>query len=238
MAKRLATLEDDCKILLGLPPHDEGSNICKGDNYFGKSLEVKYGKKAVEDMCRDLRKASDSVRSASMQAMKEKLDQIRSGKSGVVKIVPTAVPGETSSPSLEVKKPAKTVAIRKDIQATVDEHINMYIEYKNLEKKLKSSRDSIEPYMKDKSLVEIKGTGGGAIQLVEQNRAPMTTNFTKYEASAIIPLLNANAKKKCVVQLINGEILEAMATLGEVSKELLSFKVTKQSHNFTVQVPK
>ena len=33
----------DLKMLDGLPPYDEASNICRGDGYFAKSIEKKYG---------------------------------------------------------------------------------------------------------------------------------------------------------------------------------------------------
>lgn len=34
---------DDLKMLEGLPPYDGGSNHCRGDGYFARSLEQKYG---------------------------------------------------------------------------------------------------------------------------------------------------------------------------------------------------
>ena len=34
---------DELKKLEGLPPHDGGGNICRGDGYFAVSLERKYG---------------------------------------------------------------------------------------------------------------------------------------------------------------------------------------------------
>lgn len=39
---------DDLKKLYGLPPYDSGGNICRGDGYFARSLEEKYGKPLKE----------------------------------------------------------------------------------------------------------------------------------------------------------------------------------------------
>lgn len=36
-------LEDDLAKLDGRPPYDTGSNICRSDAYFARSLEKKYG---------------------------------------------------------------------------------------------------------------------------------------------------------------------------------------------------
>jgi hypothetical protein len=41
-------LRDELAKLNGWPPHDEPSNICRGDAYYGKSLEEKYGKTIAE----------------------------------------------------------------------------------------------------------------------------------------------------------------------------------------------
>jgi hypothetical protein len=40
MNKRKAI--DDLKMLEGLPPYDDGGNICRGDGHFARSLEKKY----------------------------------------------------------------------------------------------------------------------------------------------------------------------------------------------------
>ena len=34
---------DDLRKLQGLPPYDGDGNICRGDGYFARSLEKKYG---------------------------------------------------------------------------------------------------------------------------------------------------------------------------------------------------
>lgn len=42
-----ANLIDDCKKLLGQPPHDTDTNVVKGDGFFLKSLYDKYGETDV-----------------------------------------------------------------------------------------------------------------------------------------------------------------------------------------------
>ncbi len=34
---------DDIKIFFGIPPHDGPTNVARGDGYFMKSIEKKYG---------------------------------------------------------------------------------------------------------------------------------------------------------------------------------------------------
>jgi hypothetical protein len=33
----------DLKMFEGLPPYDDGGNICRGDGYFAKDIERRYG---------------------------------------------------------------------------------------------------------------------------------------------------------------------------------------------------
>jgi hypothetical protein len=40
-------LQRDVAKLLGKPPYDGPENICRNDNYFGRSLRDKYGELAL-----------------------------------------------------------------------------------------------------------------------------------------------------------------------------------------------
>ena len=60
-ASRRDKIVDDLKMLRGLPPYDTGSNICRGDGYFARSLEKKYGK-TIEELAREVNFGAISAR--------------------------------------------------------------------------------------------------------------------------------------------------------------------------------
>lgn len=49
-------LERKVRMLMGIPPHNQPSNICWNDGYFYRSLVIEYGEKAVIEMQEKLKK--------------------------------------------------------------------------------------------------------------------------------------------------------------------------------------
>jgi len=47
-------LMDELKMLKGLPPYDDWSNICYGDGYFWKSIQNKYTEKQIAEAEKEL----------------------------------------------------------------------------------------------------------------------------------------------------------------------------------------
>ena len=227
-------LEDDCKVLLGFPPYDTGSNISKGDNYYSKSLEIKYGRKAVEEMCHKL----ESIREENRSAIMAQLAKLHSGKSKSIKkpsLTETSVAVVETKPTVNKKITKKVLVIPKDIQDKVDEYLSDHAMYKELEKNLSQLKAVIEPYMKENNLTSISSKNGGSINIIDQNKAPVTSRFTKYPVDGVTEKLSLSAKRKCLVKKVDGDILEAMVTIGEVPKSVLSLKVYNVCGAFTVK---
>lgn len=69
--KKLKQALDDLKILRGLPPYDNWSNICAHDGYFARSLVSKYGMSIAElEKATDLNKRLKKWAKAKAQADK------------------------------------------------------------------------------------------------------------------------------------------------------------------------
>ncbi len=127
-------------------------------------------------------------------------------------------------------------SIRKDIQVAVDEYVRLYEQQKALKEELDALRGVIEPYMKEQGLPNITATDGRArLEITEQQRPVMNARYTTYDIQDIAPLLSASVRKKCVVEVVDKEKLEALHKLGEVPADVLARKVTKSTSSFTVR---
>jgi hypothetical protein len=132
-----------------------------------------------------------------------------------------------------------SVRVRADIQLAVDQYLELYSVYKQLEKKIDELRKVIEPYMKENGLDHVANSDGtGRVQLTLAERPIMTSRYTTYDADEICSLLNASVWKKCVVEVVDKEKLEALAKMGEVPEEVLAHKVTKPSYSMVVRYEK
>jgi hypothetical protein len=145
--------------------------------------------------------------------------------------------GEGRNPTLNIKLKGEiyvNVKIRKDIQEAVDKYIDIDAEYKKLGKQLKALRGEIEPYMEEKGLTRIDGTGRGAIELVATNRANITSKFSSYDP-AVVSLLDAESAKMCKVEVIDKDVLEGLVKMGKISADRVKqYKTLKSGINFTV----
>lgn len=117
---------------------------------------------------------------------------------------------------------------------TADNYIELYREYKEIQKKLDKLREEIEPYMLEEGLNEIE-TDKGKIILSSQERAPVSSRYTSYDLSELDKILSPNAREKCVVEVIDKEILEALCKIGEVPKDILDRKITNTTMRFSVK---
>lgn len=128
------------------------------------------------------------------------------------------------------------VRLPKDVQLAVDEYLSLYRQSKQIDAALKELRGVIEPYLKEHKCVVEGSDGEGKIELATARRPIMNTQYTTYQLGDISPLLPANILRKCTVQVIDKEKLEALGKLGEVSEDILNRKQTRESISFTVRL--
>lgn len=130
-------------------------------------------------------------------------------------------------------------SVKKEMQLAVDQYLSVYQDYKKLKDELDSLKEVIEPYMKENELPFIEGTDGrGKVELTLQERPAMNARYTTYDIQEIASLLSPALKKKCVVEVVDKEKLEALCKLGEVPEEVLKRKLTKQSYSFVTRLQK
>jgi|SRR5579875_2146196 len=128
-------------------------------------------------------------------------------------------------------------SIRKDIQLAVDQYLNLYQEYKKLKDELDELKGVIEPYMNETGFTCISGTDGqGRVELTEQDRPVMNARYTTYDINEISNLLQPSVRKKCIVEVVDKEKLEALHKLGEVPADVLSRKITRKSNSFITRL--
>jgi hypothetical protein len=132
-----------------------------------------------------------------------------------------------------------SVRVRADIQLAVDQYLELYSVYKQLEKKIDELRKVIEPYMKENELKDIFNSDGtGRVQLALTERPVVTSRYTTYDVDELSGLLKPGVWKKCVVEVVDKEKLEALAKMGEVPEEVLARKVTRPSYSMVVRYEK
>lgn len=134
-----------------------------------------------------------------------------------------------------VKMPSTKARIRKDIQEKVDMYIELDAQYKAIEKQLKQLRKEIEPYMDEQGIKRIDGTNGGYIELVDTNRAILTSRYTSYDLNGVLSLLDEEAKKQCVVKVVDKDVLELLVKTGKAPEDVYKYKVYNPSRNFTTR---
>lgn len=126
--------------------------------------------------------------------------------------------------------------INDTVQRAVDDYIELYVQYKDLEKKLKGLRNVIEPYMQDNNIEEICGlTINGCIKIETQDRPIVSAKYTTYDVDKVINILNDELKAKCIVNVVDKDKLEALHKLGEISEEILAFKILNTISKFSAK---
>lgn len=129
--------------------------------------------------------------------------------------------------------------IKKEMQLAVDQYLNLYQAHKKLKDQVDTLREVIEPYMKENEFTFIEGTDGlGRVELTQQDRPVMNARYTTYDVQQISSFLSSALKKKCVVEVVDKEKLEALCKLGEVPADVLTHKITRPTFGFTARFPK
>ncbi|MDB5083436.1 MAG: hypothetical protein JWN30_322 [Bacilli bacterium] len=129
--------------------------------------------------------------------------------------------------------------IQKEIQFAVDHYINVYKEYKKIKDQLDDLHGIIEPYMKENDLTSIHSSDGrGKVELLMQERPIMNARYTTYDVEQVANLLTASSKKKCIVEVVDKDKLEALCKLGEVSADVLQHKLTRAGTSFVTRLIK
>jgi hypothetical protein len=129
------------------------------------------------------------------------------------------------------------VRLPREVQLAVDEYLELYRQYKQIDAALKELRGVIEPFLKEHAESAIEGSNGeGKIELTRTQRPIMNAQYTTYGLADISALLPANVLKKCTVQVIDKDRLEALGKLGEIPEDVLGCRQTKESVSFTVRL--
>lgn len=125
------------------------------------------------------------------------------------------------------------------VQDAVDQYMEIYKVYKQLEERMQETRKIIEPFMKDNGVDAISDTKQtGRIQLTLQERAKMTSRYTTYDIADLSKAVEPNLVKKCLVEVIDKDKVEALAKLGELPSNVSSYRSTAQSYSLTVRFNK
>ena len=130
-------------------------------------------------------------------------------------------------------------SMKKQMELHVDQYLSIYQECKKMQEQLDELREIIESYMKENKVDSLEGTRGqGKIELKQQERPIMNARYTTYSLDDISNVIPANMKKKCIVEVVDKDKLEALCKLGEVSNDILQMKQTKTSYSFNVRLAK
>lgn len=141
--------------------------------------------------------------------------------------------------TINLRQGARTVvdvAIPAEILDAVDQYLELYTVYKQLEARLKELRTYIEPFMRENSLEHIGNRNRtGRVQLTLAERPSATARYSTYDLAEILALLEPSAAEKCVVNVVDKDKLEALAKLGEVPTEVLEHRITKPTYSLSVR---
>lgn len=124
--------------------------------------------------------------------------------------------------------------IRADIQAKVDDYIELDAAMKKLQAELKKLRPDIQEYMENRGLTVIQGSTRGSISLQPRNASPASARYTSYDVDGVVSLLDAKAKKQCIVRAVDKDVLELLVKTGQAPKEVHQHKILKPSVAFTI----
>ena len=125
------------------------------------------------------------------------------------------------------------------VQDAVDQYMEFYKVYKQLEERMQEMRKIIEPFMKDNGVDAISDRKQtGKVQLTLQERAKMTSRYTTYDIAELSKAVEPNLVKKCLVEVVDKDKVEALAKLGELPHDISSYRSTAQSYSLMVRFNK
>ncbi len=124
--------------------------------------------------------------------------------------------------------------VRQDIQAKVDEYIEMDAVMKKMQAELKKLRKEIEPYMEERGLTVIQGSERGSISLMPRVMPVMNARYTSYDKNGVISLLDDEAIEQCIVEVVDKDVLELLVKTNKAPKEVHQYKVVNETRAFTI----
>lgn len=125
------------------------------------------------------------------------------------------------------------------VQDAVDQYMEFYRVYKQLEEKMQEMRKIIEPFMKDNGVDAISDRKQtGRVQLTLQERAKMTSRYTTYDIEELSKAFDSKLVKKCLVEVVDKEKVEALTKLGEFPSDISSYKSTAPAYSLAVRFNK
>ncbi|MFB5190657.1 DUF7376 domain-containing protein [Alicyclobacillus fastidiosus] len=125
------------------------------------------------------------------------------------------------------------------VQDAVDQYVELYQVFKQLEERVQALRKEIEPFMKDSGIESISDRNRlGKVQMTVQNRAKMTSRYTTYDVHELSKLLSPELVEKCLVEVVDRERVDALTKLGEISSEVAAHRAVTPTYGLTVRFGK
>jgi hypothetical protein len=131
------------------------------------------------------------------------------------------------------------MAVAAEIQLAVDKYVELYKLCKETEGKMEALRAAIEPYMQESGLSAIDATDGSAfVSFGVSERPVMNARYTTYELEEVSSFLTSAQRRRCVVEVVDKEKLEALCKLGELPEDILTRRLTRTVRSFSVRLRK
>jgi hypothetical protein len=125
------------------------------------------------------------------------------------------------------------------VQDAVDQYVKLYQVFKQLEEKIQELRKEIEPFMKDNGTDSIPDRNHiGKVHMTVQKRAKMTSRYTTYDVDELSKALEPTVVKKCLVEVVDRDKVDALTKLGEIPSELADHRAVMPTYSLTVRFAK
>lgn len=122
------------------------------------------------------------------------------------------------------------------VQKDVDEYLALYLQFKELERELKSLRGDIEPFMIENNLSVMQGkTQKGRIERVPTERPNITSRYTTY-STEVLTILEKAIADRVSVMVVDKDALELEAKDDKrIKEDIKSYKMTSSGTNFSIK---
>lgn len=128
--------------------------------------------------------------------------------------------------------------IPNQVQDAVDQYMELYQVYKQLEERIQGLKKVIETFMREHEVDSIPDRNRtGRVQLNVQERAKLTSRYTTYDVEDLSKVLDLNLVQKCLVEVVDKDKVEALSKLG-VFPDVSPYKVTSQTYSLLVRFEK
>lgn len=126
-----------------------------------------------------------------------------------------------------------------NVQDAVDQYMELYQVYKQLEERIQGLRKVIEPFMKENSVDFMRDRNRtGKVQLTVQERAKLTSRYTTYDAAELLKVLDSSMVQKCLVEVVDKDKVEALSKLGELPADVSTYRMTAPTYSLMVRFDK